>query len=74
MLDELASKRNGVLLYVVILAELHISIHSQEMPDMPSKRDMIGHRIRCVKMLSKEERTRALQVLNQMTDGTILCQ
>jgi len=73
MLDEMGSKRSGVLRYAETLAELHTSIHSREVPDMPSLRDMIERGIRHARMLSEEERTRALQVLNQMNDGTILC-
>jgi len=73
MLDEMGLKRNEVLRYAEILAELHASIHSREIPDMPSMRDMIERGIRHAKTLSKEERTRALQVLNQMKDRTILC-
>lgn len=60
MLDEMGSKRIEVLRYAEILAELHTSIHSREIPDMPSMRDMIECGIRHAKMLSKEERTRTL--------------
>lgn len=73
MFDEMGSNQNGVLRYAEILAELHTTIHSREIPNIPSLRDMIERNIRHAKMLSEEERTGALQVLNQMNDGTILC-
>ena len=73
MLDEMRSDPNGFLGYAEILGELHASIHSQEIPGIPSLRNMMEGDIRNVKMLPKEDRTRVLQVLNQMKDGTTLC-
>jgi hypothetical protein len=65
MLEEIGAKPSEASRYAEILAELHTSIHSHEMPDLPSLRDMIERNIRQAKTLSDEERTRALHVLNQ---------
>jgi uncharacterized protein (TIGR02172 family) len=73
MLEEIGAKPNEASRYAEILAELHTSIHSHEMPDLPSLRDMIERNIRQAKTLSDEERTRALHVLNQRKDGASLC-
>lgn len=73
MLEEIGAKPSEATHYAEILAELHTSIHSHEMPDLPSLRDMIERNIRQAKTLSDEERTRALHVLNQRKDGTSLC-
>jgi len=73
MLEEMGAKPNEAPRYAEILAELHTAIHSHEIPDIPSLRDMIERNIRQAKTLSDEERTRALHVLNQRKDGTSLC-
>jgi thiamine kinase-like enzyme len=73
MLEEIGAKPNEAPRYAEILAELHTSIHSHEIPDLPSLRDMIERNIRQAKILSDEERTRALHVLTQRNDGTSLC-
>lgn len=73
MLEEIGAKPSEATHYAEILAELHTSIHSHEMPDLPSLRDMIERNIHQAKTLSDEERTRALHVLNQRKDGTSLC-
>jgi len=73
MLEEMGAKPNEAPRYAEILAEMHTAIHSREIPDLPSLRDMIARNIRQSKILSDEESTRALQVLNQRKDGTILC-
>ena len=65
MLEEIGAKPSEAPRYAEILAELHTSIHSHEMPDLPSLRDMIERNIHQAKTLSDEERTRALHVLNQ---------
>ena len=73
MLEEIGAKPNEAPRYAEILAELHTSIHSHEIPDLPSLRDMIERNIRQAKTLSNEERTRVLHVLAQRNDGTSLC-
>jgi aminoglycoside phosphotransferase (APT) family kinase protein len=73
MLDLMLANQNGFLRYAEILAELHTAIHSREVPSIPSLHDTIEGDIRNVKILSDEERTKALQVLSQMKDGTALC-
>jgi uncharacterized protein (TIGR02172 family) len=73
IMDEMASSPDGVPRYGEILAELHTSIHSLQIPDLPSLRDMIEHGIRNAKALSEGSRLRTLQILDQMQDGTILC-
>ncbi len=73
MLEEMGSKRNEVHRYAEILAELHATIHSREIPDLPSLCDMIERNIHQAKMLSDEERRKALHVLTQRKDGTSLC-
>jgi uncharacterized protein (TIGR02172 family) len=73
MLEEMGAKPNEAPHYAEILAELHTTIHSHEIPDLPSLRDMIERNIHQAKTLSDEERTRALHVLAQRNDGTSLC-
>ncbi len=73
MLEEMGAKPNEALSYAEILAELHASIHSHEIPDLPSLRNKIERIIHQVKPLSDEERMRALRVLAQRKDGTSLC-
>ena len=73
IMDEMASSPEGIPRYGEILAELHTSIHSLEIPDLPSLRDMIEHGIRNAKALSEDSRLQTLQVLDQMQDGTTLC-
>jgi uncharacterized protein (TIGR02172 family) len=73
MLEEMGAKPNEAPRYAEILAELHTSIHSHEIPDLPSLRDKIERIIRQAKTLSDEERTRVLHVLAQRNDGTSLC-
>jgi tRNA A-37 threonylcarbamoyl transferase component Bud32 len=62
MLEEMGVKPDEAPRYAEILAELHTSIHSHEIPNLPSLRDMIERNIR-----------QALHVLNQRKDGTTLC-
>jgi uncharacterized protein (TIGR02172 family) len=73
MLEEMSVNPNEVPRYAEILSELHTSIHSHEIPDLPSLRDKIARIIRQAKKLSDEERTRTLHVLAQRKDGTSLC-
>jgi len=73
MLEEMRSNPNGFLGYAEVLGDLHASIHSREILGMPSLHDMMEGDIRNVKMLSEEDITRVLQVLNQLRDGTALC-
>jgi uncharacterized protein (TIGR02172 family) len=73
MLEEMGANPNEASRYADILAELHTTIHSHEIPDLPSLRDKIERIIRQAKTFSDEERTRALHVLNQRNDGTSLC-
>ena len=73
MLDAMRSNQSGLLRYAEILADLHASIHSQEIQSIPSLHNMMESDIRSVKILSEEDKTKILQVLNQMKDGTVLC-
>lgn len=73
MVDEMLSNQNGVLQNAEILAELHNSIHSREIPNIPSLRDMIERDIHRSKILTEQNQIKALQVLKQMKDGTTLC-
>ncbi len=73
MLEEIGSKPNDVPRYAEILANLHASIHSHEIPDLLSLRDRVARHIREAKTLSDAERTKALHVLTQRRDGTRLC-
>ena len=73
IMNEMTSNPEGVLPYAEILAELHASIHSFEIPDLPSLRDMIERGIRNARALSEDSRLRTIQVLDKMKDGTTLC-
>ena len=73
IVNEMASNPEGVLPCAEILAELHASIHSLEIPDLPSMRGMIEHGIRNARELSEDSRSRILHVLDRMKDGRNLC-
>lgn len=73
MLDEMESNHNGCLRNAEILAELHASIHSREISDIPSLHETIASDICRVNIITNEDRTRILHVLNQLNDGTALC-
>ncbi len=73
MLEELGATPDAAPRYAEILAELHVSIHAHEIPDLPSLRDMIERNIRRATTLSDDERARALHVLAQRRDGARLC-
>ena len=73
IMNEMASNPEEIPRYGEILAELHTSIHSLEIPNLPSLRDMIERGIQNAKSLSEDSRSRILHVLDQMEDGTTLC-
>jgi tRNA A-37 threonylcarbamoyl transferase component Bud32 len=73
MVDEMLSNQKRVLQNDETLAELHNSIHSRKIPEIPSLRDMIEHDIQRSKILTEQNQMKALQVLKQIKDGTTLC-
>jgi len=81
------SKRGKFAVYARMLAELHAGIHSREITELPSQREMLESRIKevmaAVASLTEntpEEREQlrrviegALEVLGQLPDGSAVC-
>ena len=56
-----------------MLAELHVAIHSCEMPELPSLKEDLARSIRDLADLPKETKEAVLQHLSQLPDGNTIC-
>ena len=55
------------------MAELHATMHSYELPELPSRRERLEDRIQAVAALPTNTKEAVLKVLNQLPDGNAVC-
>ncbi len=73
MLQEMLRQPLKLPRYGRMLADLHLEMHRQSAPTLPSQRSQLEHSINDAKSLPDDLRAAALQALARMPDGDSLC-
>jgi len=73
MLRELTSKPGKLFRLARSLAELHVAMHSCELPELPSQQGKLENDIRAVAALPAHVREAALKALAELPDGSAVC-
>jgi len=73
MLEELISKPWRIAHFARMLAELHTTLHSCELPGLPSRRERLESDIRAAAALPTHLKEAALQALAELPDGSAVC-
>lgn len=73
LLDQFSTKPWSLLRAAGLLAELHAALHSITVPELPSLQQRLENKIQSAEALARDVKERALKVLHQMPDDTVLC-
>jgi uncharacterized protein (TIGR02172 family) len=73
MLEDLNARPWRLWRHARSLAELHVKIHQQSIPGLPSYKDRLHYDIRNTSHLSEDLRHRALSLLDTLPDGQNVC-
>jgi Ser/Thr protein kinase RdoA (MazF antagonist) len=73
MLQVFKTRPWKVFHFARLLAELHATMHTQKIPDLPSQRERLQYKIQHAKPLPEGVRQAALKALEGLPDGDRLC-
>ncbi len=73
MLEELVSNLGKLKHFAALLAELHAGMHSVRVEELPSQHQRLEYKIRNAEPLTKDLKKTALEALNRLPEGNVLC-